>query len=334
MEEVVKIVQELKSGKFKPIYFLHGEEPYYIDRLSDFIQHEILNDLEKEFNLTVLYGKDVSAEDVVSQAKRFPMMADKQVVIIKEAQDLSKQLDKLENYFTHPQPSTILVFCYKYSTLDKRKKITKLIDQNGVLFESKKIKDYQLSAWIKKTVSEKSFTIDTKAADMLAEFLGNDLNKIDNELKKLMLVVPKGVTITPLDIEKNIGFSKDFNVFELRKAIAQNNAAKSFQIVDYFANNPKENPVQKILPQVISFFIQTLQYHGLANKSSANVAQTLKINEYFVKDYSEAASYFPMKKVSLIISGLREIDMKSKGVESNNIPSSELYKEMLIKIFA
>lgn len=333
MEEVVKIVQELKSGHFKPIYFLQGEEPYYIDRLADFFQHNLLNDLEKEFNLTVLYGKDVSVEDIVSQAKRFPMMADKQVVIIKEAQDLAKQIDKLENYFNQPQPSTLLVFCYKYGTLDKRKKVAKLVTQNGVLFESKKVKDYQLAAWIKKTVAEKSFSIDAKAADMLAEFLGNDLNKINNELEKLMLVVPKGVTITPIDIEKNIGFSKDFNVFELRKAIAQRNETKSFQIVDYFANNPKENPVQKILPQVISFFIQTLQYHGLPNKSAANVAQTLKINEYFVKDYSEAAGYFPMKKISAIISGLREIDLKSKGVESNNIAASELYKEMMIKIF-
>ena len=332
MEEVVKIVQELKSGKTKPIYFLQGEEPYYIDRLADFIQHDILNDLEKEFNLTVLYGKDVSVEDIVSQAKRFPMMADKQVVIVKEAQDLSKQIDKLENYFTNPQPSTLLVFCYKYGTLDKRKKVAKLIAQNGVLFESKKIRDYQLSAWIKKTVTEKSFTIDTKAADMLAEFLGNDLNKINNELEKLMLVVPKGVTITPIDIEKNIGFSKDFNVFELRKAIAQRNEAKSFQIVDFFCRDPKNYPIQPFVILLFTFFSKLILLHRHMGLSDGELSSKLGINPYFLKDYKFASKRFDIQSVMQSIGVIRRIDVLSKGVDMGSRTEKDLYRELILGI--
>ena len=215
MDEVIKIVNDIKSGNIKPIYFLMGEEPYYIDKLSDYIEQNILSEEEKGFNQTILYGRDVSIEDVISTAKRYPMMAERQVVIVKEAQDLSKTIDKLESYLENLLPSTVLVFCYKYKTLDKRKKVTKLLAKNGVVYESKKLYENQVGDWIKRVLSGKGYFIEPKASSMLVEFLGTDLSKINNELEKLQIILPKGSTIDPHHIEENIGFSKDFNVFVL-----------------------------------------------------------------------------------------------------------------------
>ena len=215
MDEVLKIVNDIKAGNIKPIYFLMGEEPYYIDKLSDYIEQNVLSEEEKGFNQTVLYGRDVTIEDIVSTAKRYPMMADRQVVIVKEAQDLSRTIDKLESYVENPMTSTVLVFCYKYKTLDKRKKMTKSLAQNGVVYESKKLYDNQVGDWIKRVLSGKSYTIEPKANAMLVEFLGTDLSKINNELEKLQIILPKGSTINPKHIEENIGFSKDFNNFEI-----------------------------------------------------------------------------------------------------------------------
>ncbi len=334
MEEVTKIVNDIKAKKISPLYFFMGNEPYYIDKLSEFIQQNILTPDEKEFNQMVLYGRDVSIEDIVSHAKRYPMMAEKQVIIVKEAQDLARTIEKLESYATNPQPTTVLVFCYKYGTLDKRKKVAKLIAKNGVLFESVKLKEYQVGDWIKKVLAGKGYTIDAKASSMLVEFLGNDLAKINNELTKLQVVVPKGVTITANDIEKNIGFSKDFNNFELRNAIGSRDEAKAYQIIDYFKNNPKDNPIVVTTSMVFSFFVQIMQYHGLNDKSAANVMKALKLsNAYFIKDYEIAARNYPMKKVSQVIATIRNIDLKSKGVDANSMPQGELLKEMLIKIF-
>ncbi|HEY4628680.1 MAG TPA: DNA polymerase III subunit delta, partial [Flavobacterium sp.] len=243
MDEVVKIVNDIKSGNIKPIYFLMGEEPYYIDKLSDYIEKNVLTEEEKGFNQTVLYGRDVSIEDIISTAKRYPMMAERQVVIVKEAQDLTKTIDKLESYAENPMPSTVLVICYKYKTLDKRKKVTKNIAKSGVVYESKKLYENQVGDWIKRVLSGKNYTIDPKASAMLVEFLGTDLSKINNELEKLQIILPKGSTITAKHIEENIGFSKDFNVFELRKAIGERNQLKAYQIAQYFSDNPKDNPM-------------------------------------------------------------------------------------------
>jgi len=333
MDEVVRIVNDIKGGKIKPIYFLMGEEPYYIDKLADFIEQNVLTEEEKGFNQTVLYGRDVSMEDIISTAKRYPMMADRQVVIVKEAQDLTKTIDKLESYAENPMPSTVLVFCYKYKTLDKRKKVTKFIDKNGLVYESKKLYENQVGEWIKRVLQGKNFTIEPKANAMLVEFLGTDLSKINNELEKLAIVLPKNTTITAKHIEENIGFSKDFNVFELRKAIGDRNQMKAYQIAQYFADNPKDNPMVVTTSLVFSFFVNLLQYHGLKDKNPKNVATVLKVNPYFLKDYDVALRNYPMKKVSAIVGKLRDIDVKSKGVGANALPNSDLLKEMLVGIF-
>nr|WP_315164220.1 DNA polymerase III subunit delta [uncultured Flavobacterium sp.] len=333
MDEVLKIVNDIKGGNIKPIYFLMGEEPYYIDKLSDYIEQNILSEEEKGFNQTVLYGRDVTIEDVVSTAKRYPMMADRQVVIVKEAQELSRTIDKIESYVDNPLPSTVLVFCYKYKTLDKRKKVTKLLGQKGVVFESKKLYENQVGDWIKRVLSGKKYAIEPKASAMLVEFLGTDLSKINNELEKLQIILPVGSTITPKHIEENIGFSKDYNNFELLNALGSRNQLKAFQIVQYFSNNPKANPLIVTTSTIFGFYIKILKYHGLKDRNPKNVATALGVSPYFLKDYDVALKNYPMKKVSQIVTALRDIDVKSKGVGANALPQSDLLREMLYKIF-
>ena len=333
MDEVIKIVNDIKAGNIKPIYFLMGEEPYYIDKLSDYIEKNVLSEEEKGFNQTVLYGRDVSVEDIISTSKRYPMIADRQVVIVKEAQDLSRTIDRLESYAENPMLTTVLVICYKYKTLDKRKKTTKLLAKSGVVYESKKLYENQVGDWIKRVLAGKKYTIEPKATAMLVEFLGTDLSKINNELEKLQIILPKGSSISPKDIEENIGFSKDFNVFELRKAIGERNQLKAYTIADNFANNPKDNPMVVTTGLVFGFFVQLLKYHGLKDKNPKNVAAVLGVNPYFLKDYDVALKNYPMRKVSQIVAALREIDVKSKGVGANAMTNADLLKEMLFNIF-
>lgn len=333
MDEVLKIVNDIKAGNIKPIYFLMGEESYYIDKLSDYIEDKVLSEDEKGFNQTVLYGRDVSIEDIVSTAKRYPMMSERQVVIVKEAQDLSRTIDKIESYAENPMPSTVLVICYKYKTLDKRKKVTKLLAKNGIVYESKKLYENQVGDWIKRVLAGKKYSIEPKANAMLVEFLGTDLSKINNELEKLQIILPKGSTITPHHIEENIGFSKDFNVFELRKAIGDRNQLRAYTIADNFAQNPKDNPIVMTTSLVFSFFVQLLKYHGLKDKNPSNVAKVLGVNPFFLKDYDIALKNYPMRKVSKIVTSLRDVDVKSKGVGANALPQSDLLREMLFKIF-
>jgi DNA polymerase-3 subunit delta len=333
MDQVIQITKDIKAGNLKPIYFLMGEEPYYIDKLTEFIEQNVLEEHERDFNQSILYGRDVTMEDVIGTAKRFPMMADRQVVVVREAQELSRTIDKLETYAENPQPTTVLVFAYKYKTLDKRKKITKLLDKVGVVFESKKLYENQVGDWIKRVLSGQGYSIENKAVAMLVEFLGTDLSKINNELEKLKIILPKGHTFTPNDIEENIGFSKDFNNFELRKAIGEKNQVKAYQIIDYFSQNPKDNPLVVTTGLVFGFFSQLLQYHGLKDKSQANAAKILKVNPYFVKDYEVAFRNYPMKKVSAIVAALRTLDVKSKGVGAASTSQHDLLKELLITIF-
>ncbi|WP_396171404.1 DNA polymerase III subunit delta [Flavobacterium sp.] len=333
MEEVVKIVNDIKAGNIKPIYFLMGEETYYIDKLSDYMEQNILTEDEKGFNQTVLYGRDVTIEDVISTAKRYPMMSELQVVIVKEAQDLAKTIDKLETYAENPMPSTVLVFCYRNKTLDKRKKVTKHLTKNGVVYESKKMYENQVGDWIKRVLSGKNYSIEPKANAMLVEFLGNDLSKINNELEKLQIILPKGSTITPKHIEENIGFSKDFNNFELLNALGSKNQLKAYQIAQYFSDNPKANPLVVTTSTVFGFYVKLLKYHGLKDRNPKNVAAVLGVSPFFLKDYDVALRNFPMKKVSQIVSSLRDVDVKSKGVGANALPQSDLLKEMLFKIF-
>lgn len=332
MDDVKSIVTAIKKGDVKPIYFLTGEEPYFIDKISDYIEDNVLQEEEKGFNQMVLYGRDVTIEEIVGNAKRYPMMAEKQVIIVKEAQELSRTIEQLTNYAENPQPSTVLVFNYKYKKLDKRKKLHKAISKYGIIYENKRLYDNKVVDWIQTEMHSRGFQIAPKAAQMLLEFLGNELGKIDNELQKLQLIAPKGTTITPELIEENIGISKDFNNFELRKAIGMKDSLKAHRIINYFSQNEKDNPMVVTVALLFSFFVQIQQYHALSDQSKGNVAKTLKINPYFVSDYLSAAKNYNMKKVSSIISYLRDADVKGKGVGAANVPQGDLLKELLVKI--
>lgn len=332
MDEIKQLVEDIKNKKIKPIYFLMGEEPYYIDKLSAFIEDNVLSEDEKGFNQMVIYGRDTSIDDIVSNAKRFPMMAEYQVVIVKEAQDLSRTIEQLVDYVKNPQPSTILVLNYKYKTLDKRKSLYKELKKTSIIFESKKLYENQISDWIRRVLAPKKYTIAPKAAQMLVEFLGTDLSKINNELEKLQIILPENTQITPEHIEKNIGISKDFNNFELRKAIGDRNILKAQRIVKYFGDNPKDNPMVVTVGLLYNYFSQLLQLHGLTDKSPRNVASALRVNPYFVNEYLTAARNYSMKQVSYSVSLLREFDVKGKGVGANAVPQGDLLKELLSRI--
>ena len=332
MNEINQIVADIRDGNLKPIYFLMGEEPYYIDKISDFIEDHVLDESEKGFNQVVMYGRDVSVEEIIASAKRFPMMAERQVLIVKEAQDLSRTIEKLVPYIENPQPTTVLVINYKYKKIDKRKKLYKATAKNGLIFESKPLYENQVADWIRRVLGGKKYQAEPKAAQMLVEFLGTNLSKISNELDKVMSIVPQGTIITPDHIEQHIGISKDFNNFELRKAIGEKNILKANRIIHYFAQNPRHNPLVMTISLLNSFFTQLLIFHGLKNKSREHVAKALGIRPYFVNDYSTAARYYPMKKVAQIIHLLRDADMKSKGVNANNQSQSDILKELLFKI--
>lgn len=331
LEQVKHIIDQIEQGNIAPIYFLMGEEPYYIDGISHYIENHILSEEEKEFNQMVLYGKDVSVEEIIGNSKRYPMMAERLVVIVKEAQELSRTIENLVTYIENPLPSTVLVICYKYKKLDARKKLTKLIKEKGVLFESSKLYENQVPDWIRRVLAGKGYRITPKASQMLTEFLGNDLSKVHNEIEKLQLIVKPEEEITPQIIEENIGISKDFNNFELQSAIAEINKVKAYAIVQYFANNPKNHPIVLTVALLYNFFSKLLLYHSLSDKSIAPKA--LGVNPYFIKEYQIAARNYPMKKVSAIVSSIREIDMKGKGVGAANMTPADLFKELLVKIF-
>lgn len=332
MSELKSIVTDIKNGQVKPIYFLMGEEPYYIDKISDFIEATILNDVEKSFNQTVLYGRDTSIEEIVSVAKRFPMMSEYQVVIVKEAQDLIRTIEKLVPYVQKPQRSTILVFNYKYKTIDKRKKLYKELLKVGLIFDSKKFYENKIPSWIAGVLKGKGYKIVPKASQMLVDFLGTDLSKISKELEKLTSILKKETIISPIHIEENIGISKDFNNFELLKAIGSKNVFKSNQIIHYFTENPKNNPLVLTITLLNSFFTRLLIYHGLPNKSKNEIAKSLGVSFYFIDDYVTAGNHFPLRKVAQIISFIRDADLKGKGIGASNVHQGAILKELLFKI--
>ncbi len=331
LDKVKSIITDIKNKNFKSIYFLMGEEPYYIDAISDYISKNVLTEEERGFNQIVLYGRDVTVDDIISNAKRYPMMAEKQVIIVREAQDLSRTIENLVGYAENPQPTTILVLCYKYKKLDARKKLSKTLKKDNVLFESKKLYDNQVPNWISRVLQGKGHTITPKAALMLVEFLGNDLGKVNNELEKLLLIIQPGEQITPHIIEENIGISKDFNNFELQNALGAKDFKKAYRIITYFSQNPKDHPIVLTVALLFSFFSKLLKYHSLTNKSEA--AKVLGVNPYFLKDYQQAAGNYPMKKVSSIIGVIRDVDLKSKGVGASGLPQGDLLKELLVGIF-
>ena len=327
-----QILTDLRKKEYSPIYFLMGEEPYYIDVISDFIQKNVLDDTEKEFDMSVLYGKDVDISTVINAAKRYPMMGAYQVLIIKEAQ-LIKDWDNFVHYLSNPLKSTILVLCYKYGTPDKRKKWFQEVMKVATVYESAKLRDYEVGSWITKYCKAKNVAIDDKATAMIAEFLGTDLSKLVNELDKLVLTKPADMPrITPELVEKNIGISKDFNVFELQAALINKDVLKANRIVRYFAENKKANPMVMVLSQLFKFFSDLMLYHYLPDKNQGAVASELKINPYFVKDYQKAAQSFGAWKTMNIISWIRETDARYKGVDNPSTDEGELLKELVFKI--
>lgn len=353
MKAANEILLDLKRKIFKPIYFLCGEEPHYIDLISDYIEHNALDEGEREFNETIVYGKDTNLAGILALAKEFPMMSDYKVVIVKEAQNL-KELNKSAaaddddndagstgpasgaqhflNYILKPQTSTILVFCYKYKTLDKRSAIAKALQKNAVFLESPKLYDNQIPDWISGYVKEKKYTIGPKATFLMAEYLGNNLGKIANEINKLLISLPAGKEITPELVQENIGISKDYNVFELQDALAKKDVLKANRIINHFAANEKENPAPMVLSLLFGYFSKILKYHFLQDKSKFAAAQALGVNPYFVDGYAKAAQNYNSAKLKQIFSWLKEYDLKSKGVDNTSVTYGELLKELVFKI--
>ena len=333
------IIKDIKNRKYKPVYLLHGDEPYFIDQVSDQIENHLLPEAEKGFNQTVLYGKDTDIMTVLNASKRYPMMADYQVVLVKEAQDMKwgtegddkKGINPLLSYLENPLPSTILAFCYKYGKFDKRKKAYKAIEKSGLVFESTSLYDNKIPAWVEGYLTEKGYRVNPQASAMLAEYLGNDLSKIANELDKLMLNVARGEEVTLKHIQDNIGISKEYNVFELQTALGKKDVLKVNQIINYFEANPKANPIVLVLGNLNNFFTKVLIYHYVKDKSPQNLARELGVSPFFIKDYEQAARSYPYGKTMQIIHYLREYDLKSKGVESNT-DHGGLMKELMFKL--
>jgi len=327
-----EIISDLKNRIFKPVYFLAGEEPYYIDLITEYIQDKVLAEDEKAFNQIILYGDDTNIASIIDTARRFPMMASHQVLIIKEAQSL-KKLDELMIYLENPLLSTILVFSYKYKTIDKRTKLYKELESHGVYFESARIRDYLIPAWIERYLMVKGIKADPSASAMLTEFLGTDLHKIVNELDKLIITLPAGKpVITTTLVEKNIGISKDYNNFELQKAISEKDVQKANMIIYHFANNSKDNPITLSIALLFGFFSKLLTFHYLTDKSKNNVAAVLKINPFFVKDYETSSTKYSVAKTVQIIGLLRTYDMKSKGYGDPGTEPGDLLKELVFRI--
>jgi DNA polymerase-3 subunit delta len=327
-----QLIGDLKKRSFKPIYFLHGEEPYYIDLVTEFITSSVLTAAEQSFNQTIMYGKEFDAYQVINAAKRYPMMASHQVVVVREAQEL-KEFDELVHYVEKPQPSTLLVINYKYKSADKRKKVFRALEKHAACFESKKLFDNQLPGWISGYASGREYSIEPKAAALLAEFLGSDLSRIANEIDKLIIAIGnRARTITPADVEKNIGISKDFNQFELQNALGKGDVVGANRIIRHFAANEKKYPLPLVTGSLYSFFSKLLLIHYAKDKSQQGVATLLKVHPFFAKDYLAAANRYTAGKLVNIISLLRTYDMKSKGFEGNSVPDGELMKELVFKI--
>ncbi len=329
-----EIFKQLQAKTYAPIYLLEGEEPYYVDLISDYIEENVLDESERDFNLTILYGKETNVGEVFSAVKRYPMMSNYNVVILKEAQSFDK-LDELEKYFQAPDPTSIFVICYKYKKADKRKSFVKAIAKNGIVFTSDKLYDNQVQKWIDEYCIKNQYKIESKSNQMLIEFLGNDLSKIANELTKLFIIIPKGTVITPAIIEKNIGISKDYNAFELTKAFGTRDYFRIYSVVQHFEANSKDNPPQKVIPMMFPYFQKLLKYHYTDDKSRTNLIKVLGVGPQYIDEYINASRFFNLERTLKSISIMREYDLKSKGLEaSTGVKGSDLIKEMVIKIIS
>ncbi len=334
MSDLLKIKNDIKQKNFKPIYFLYGSENYFIDEISDLLESTVLNEDEKSFNLSILYGKETNFEQITSEARQFPMMSAYRLIIIKEAQSITKNYDDFEIYLNNIQPTSIIVFLYKKETsLDKRKKVMKLIAEKGVVYESKKLYENQLASWITSYLANYNYIIDPKASVLLGEYLGTDLSKLVNELNKLKLIFPENYKITDKDIEENIGINRNFNNFELRKALGERNALKVFKIIDYFGANSKQNSIVPIISTLYNFFTSLYIIHVNPDKSKGGIAKAIGINPYFADEYLLAIRNYNMKKISKSIEAIKEADLKSKGIGvTGAVTEFDLLKELMFKI--
>jgi DNA polymerase-3 subunit delta len=324
------LFSQLKSRKFAPVYFFCGEETYYIDQLVQYIEQNTLTPDEREFNQTVLYGLDITVEELISTAKRYPMMSEYQVVIVKEAQ-LLKQIDLLDHYLNNPQKSTILVIAYKGKEPDKRKSFGKNLEKTTVYFKSERLKEERMPEWISSYISKKGYRITARAAIMIAEFVGNELEKVANEVDKLFLNYPVGFEFTEKEVESNVGISKEYNVFEFQKALGQKNVLKANQIAFYFGSNSKNHPIQMIIGFLFQYFNKLLHYHWLKSQGERELPKALGVPYFFIKDYETAAKHYSPAKLIKIIHHLRDYDLRSKGI-NNTAADGELLKELTFKI--
>ncbi|HSV87536.1 MAG TPA: DNA polymerase III subunit delta [Bacteroidales bacterium] len=362
-----QLIKDIQKKVFRPVYFFMGEEPFFIDVLSENIENYALNENENEFNLTILYGRDNDIISVLTAARRYPMMADYHLVVVREAQSLKnlntkgkeekfqdkttgakpipspktslktkpkiqEDFDLLLKYLENPLKTTILVFCYKYKTIALKSRLGQAIDKNGVFFESKRISDYKLPSWIEEYVIKKGYSITPKATQIVSDHLGNDLSKVINELQKLFILFPKGTEITPAIIEENIGISKDFNIFELQTALGSMDREKVYRITNYFGNNHKANPLVLTLSMLFLYFQKLMIYHFTPDKSPASLETALGLKPYFQKDYAAAAKHYTPERLEKIFTYLRECDLKLKGVGQRDPQPGELLKELVFKI--
>jgi DNA polymerase-3 subunit delta len=332
--ESQKIISDLKKKVYKPIYLLYGDEPYYIEIITKYIIDNVLTEEEKAFNQTILYGKDTDIRMIDNEVRKYPMMSEYRLVVVKEAEHVD-EIEKLEFYTNKPSPNTILVLNFNKATVDSRKKFFKGIKSNGIVFQSAKIRDYNIHKWVETYLKTKKYTISKVGSQMIADALGQDLKKIVNELNKLFVAIKDQDThhITEDMIEEYIGISKDFNVFELTKAIGTKNSSKTFRVIKYFAEQDKTANLFYSISVLYNYFSKILKYHYFEQKANENaVASYLGVNPFFVKEYQEAGKHYSAGKVVKIISDLREYDAKGKGVNNASTNHYELFKELAFKI--
>ncbi len=330
---VDKIIADWEKKEFKPVYWLEGDEEYFIDKAIDYAEHHILNESESPFNLSIFYGRDTSWADVINACRRYPMFAERQVVLLKEAQHM-RDIEKLEGYIENPLNSTVFIVSYKDKKVDGRYKFGKLLKQKSVLITTKKIYDNQLPEWIQELVRSKQLNISPKGIELLKDHIGNDLTRIENEIEKISINLGKRKTISEDDIEEFVGVSKDFNVFELQSALASKDIAKSIRIIQYFESNPKAAPMQLVLPSLYSFFSKVFMVFGAGTKDEKAIATAIGVNSYFVKDYLQAARVYEYQGIERILLLLHQYNLKSIGINNTGTEDGSLLKEMVCKMTA
>lgn len=327
-----EILKSLKAKEYKPVYFLHGTESYYIDTISKYIEEKILAEGERSFNQMIFYGKDSDPKTIIDTASRYPMMASHQVVILKEAQEM-KGLQDLQLYIEKAVPTTIFVICHKHRKLDARTRLAKSLKAHAVVYESKKLYDNQVPDWIATYLKSKKMTIAPNAAQLIAEYLGTDLSKIVNELDKLVINLPAGTAVNEKHIQDNIGISKDYNVFELQRALGTRDVVKANRIINYFISNPRKNPLVVVIGTLYNYFSKVFILHFMKHDADRDISKALKLrSDYFLKEYKIAARNFNLPKTKKVIHLLKEYDLRSKGVDNDSTSEGELMKEMVWKI--